>query len=221
MDYNYIKRYKPEDIELESGKKYVIRQCLMIAIVGIGLSMLYNKIDESKQFWAVLVLSLMAILLKLDSQYWLIKSENDVLFIKLGLTKCRIPFKDLIDIKMITRVGGRVPRRTYKIIRITYKKDERMKQLELFLNKNSPVNEVIKFIDKFSEYRIDDTYLDIRTQEEEKELEKILGKALWTNDIRYVEPKKLMIIVISTVVITTGIILYFWLIPRIIECNNY
>jgi len=43
---------------------------------------------------------------------------------------------------------------------------------------------------------------------------------LWSNDIEYIESKKLIKIIIGTVVITTGIILCF-LIPYVIKCNSY
>lgn len=229
MDYDYIRKYKLEDVQLKSSRKYFIITSFIIGIVEIVLLIGFRT--EPVQFWSVIAIGFMIISLQLYSEVWSIKTENESLNVKLGITQYTIPFRDFINIKLIKRRGKRRGNYDYsyyydEILQIIYKKNNRMKRLELTTYKNSFTNvklineyEVIEFINKFSKEE-KDGYLDIRTQEEEKELEEMLSKLLWTNELEYIEQKKVVIVIISTVVITIGIILCF-LIPYIIKCNSY
>ena len=122
-----------------------------------------------------------------------------------------------------------------KILQIEYKKDNKIRYIDLcykksiwiLMNKCNIVleseTEILELKDKFStdeSLEEKDGYFNIRTQEEEKELEDMLKTKLWGNNIKFIERKKITIVIIITVTITIGIILCF-LIPYAIKCNSY
>lgn len=224
----YIRKYKIGDIQLKSSRKNIIITNLIIGIVVIVLLIAY--ITEPVRFFGVIGLGLLIISLICNTEIWSVKTENNILFVKTGLTRYIIPFKDLIDIKLIKRRNFNSNEYT-EILQIKYRKNNKIRYIELtYVRALGPlfyiklVNEdkIIAFTDKFSTNRFSeekDGYLNIRTQEEEKELEELLSNLLWNKDLQDIEPKKVTIIIISTIIITIGIILCF-LIPYIIECSS-
>ena len=112
-----------------------------------------------------------------------------------------------------------------KILQIEYKKDNKIRYIDLcykksiwiLMNKCNIVleseTEILELKDKFS--------TDESLEEKDfKELEDMLKTKLWGNNIKYIERKKITIVIIITVTITIGIILCF-LIPYAIKCNSY
>lgn len=215
---DYIRKYKARDIELKSSKKYIIITSIIVGILTIALLIGFR--EDPGKFWGTVGISIMIFALAFDTEYWSIENENDILKIKRGVVKIVIPFKNLINVDAITISNeGHVTRK----LQILYRKNNRIKRMELTYRirfiRIANEGEVRLFIDTFSEEE-KEGYLDIRTKEEEIELEEVLNKQLWSNELQYIEPKKIAIVLISTVVITIGIILCF-LIPYIIQCNNY
>ncbi len=214
----YIRKYKARDIKLKSSKKYIIITSIIVGILTIALLMGFR--EDPVKFWGTIGISIMIFALTFDAEYWSIENENHILKIKRGVVKIVIPFENLVNVDVIIRRNeGHVTRK----LQILYRKNNRIKRIELIYRirfiRIANEGEVRLFMDTFSEEE-KDGYLDIRTKEEEIELEEVLKKQLWSNELRYIEPKKIAIVLIITVVITIGIILCF-LIPYIIQCNNY
>lgn len=214
----YIRKYKARDIKLKSSKKYIIITSIIIGILTIALLIGFR--EDPVKFWGTIGISIMIFALTFDAEYWSIENENHILKIKRGIVKIVIPFENLVNVDVIIRRNeGHVTRK----LQILYRKNNRIKRIELIYRirfiRIANEGEVRLFMDTFSEEE-KDGYLDIRTKEEEIELEEVLKKQLWSNELRYIEPKKIAIVLIITVVITIGIILCF-LIPYIIQCNNY
>lgn len=214
----YIRKYKARDIKLKSSKKYIIITSIIVGILTIALLIGFR--EDPVKFWGTIGISIMIFALTFDAEYWSIENENHILKIKRGVVKIVIPFENLVNVDVIIRRNeGHVTRK----LQILYRKNNRIKRIELIYRirfiRIANEGEVRLFMDTFSEEE-KDGYLDIRTKEEEIELEEVLKKQLWSNELRYIEPKKIAIVLIITVVITIGIILCF-LIPYIIQCNNY
>ncbi len=215
---DYIRKYKERDIKLKTSEKYIIITSIIVGILTIALLIGFR--EEPGKFWGTAGISIMILALAFDAEYWSIENENDILKIKRGVVKIVIPFKNLVNVDSITISNeGHITRK----LQILYRKNNRIKRMELTYRSGfiriANEGEVRLFINTFSEEE-KEGYLDIRTKEEEIELEEVLNKQLWGNELQYIEPKKIAIVLISTVVITIGIILCF-LIPYIIQCNNY
>ena len=130
MDYDYIRKYKLEDVQLKSSRKYFIITSFIIGIVEIVLLIGFRT--EPVQFWSVIAIGFMIISLQLYSEVWSIKTENESLNVKLGITQYTIPFRDFINIKLIKRRGKRRGNYDY-----SYYYDEILKEHDAEYNYNN------------------------------------------------------------------------------------
>lgn len=224
-----IRKSKDVDIQIQSSRKQVRIQCVffvlllcMIICSIILVTASDDNVGKPKSLYSIFILILILFCFDLYRIDWSLKTKNHILFIKKWIFKYEIPFRDLIDIKDDWWWSDSFKR---EFLDIKYKKGNKMKFLKIdylwktpflkfeYMNKNK-ITEFINIFFRCGEL-IDDKkennillpdYKNIRTKEEEKELDD------WLNKRNNNEEK---IIWLCICILSIGFIAFLWYIFKI------
>lgn len=197
---NIIRKYKDKVINLQSSRKLVriesIIYCIII-IMTICTIILCIKTNhpEGQGLWGIAVIIIGLFCFYLYKTDWSVKNANNILYVRKWIFTHEIPYKDLIDIKQSSELIHRSNFHWYEYLSITYKKGKKIKQIKMDYLSDAPFfkfeyvkeSQIIEFINTFlkSGELIENNkesnvllseYKNIRTEQEEKEIDNILNK---------------------------------------------
>ena len=188
---NIIRKYKDVDMQMQSSRKQVKIQCIffiLILCMIIWAILLFNVNDNhigKPSLYPCLIVWLVFFCFILYNIDWTIKTGNDTLFIKRWIFKYNIPYRDLLDIQSKWWWDKDNVKRYFLEIRylqIDYflktpflkfeymNKDNIIEFINIFLKGGEPIEGVKESNVLLSEYK------DIRTKQEEKEIDDFLNK---------------------------------------------
>lgn len=201
-----IRKYKDKGIKIQSSRKLVaikwILFCMVVILIIWTNILIASSSGETKSLHAILIVMIILFCIDLYQTDWLLKTKNNILFVRKWIFKYKIPFRELIDIEDKWWWHNNYKR---NFLEIKYKKGNNIKNIQInYLIKvhfikweYAKKDEVIELINIF--FRggelIEDReetnillseYKDIRTEQEEKEIDDLLnkkqkneGKVIW------------------------------------------
>ena len=219
-----IRKYKEGDIKIQSSRKNVTIKWIFfcVAIIMIWIIILISFCSsETKSLPVLLIFMIILLGINLYQRDWSIETKDKILIVRRCIFKYKIPFRDLIDIEDDWWWHSKYH---YKrnFLKIKYKKGNNIKNIQIdyliediFIKweyaKKSEVTELINIFFRGGELIEDkertnlllSEYKDIRTEQEEKEIDDLLNKKQKTEE-------KVIWLLICTLVI--GFIAFIWFI---------
>lgn len=220
-----IRKYKDRDIKIQSSRKLVtikwILFCTVIIMIIWTNILITSNSGETKSLYAILILMITLFCIDLYQRDWLIETKDNILFVRRWIFKYKIPFRDLIDIEDDWWWHSKYH---YKrnFLKIKYKKGNNIKNIQIdyliediFIKweyaEKSEVTELINIFFRCGELIEDreetnillSEYKDIRTEQEEKEIDDLLNKK------QKIEGKVIWILICALVI---GFIAFIWFI---------
>lgn len=218
-----IRKYKDRDIKIQSSRKIVaikwILFCTVIIMIIWTNILITSSSVETKSLHAILILMITLLCIDLYQTDWLLKTKENILIVRKWIFKYKIPFRELIDIEDKWWWHDNLKR---NFLEIKYKKGNNIKNIQIdylikvpFIKweyaKKSEVTELINIFFKGGELIEDreetnlllSEYKDIRTEQEEKEIDDLLNKK------QKIEEKVIWILICVLVI---GFISFIWFI---------
>ena len=232
---NIIRKYKDRVINIQSSRILVRIQTIIyfiIIIMTIYASILGIKTNTSgaQELWKLAIIMIGLFVLFLYQKDWSVKNENNILYVRKWIFTYKIPYKDLIDIKQIESSIFRRDFHSCEYLIIIYKKGKKLKLIEieyLFKFEYVKKSQIMEFINTFFksveliENRKESNplltdYKNIRTEQEEKEIDNMLNLEKKIEKMEKVNEEKAIWIGICAFVILFIIFVLF----IIKACNN-
>lgn len=219
-----IRKYKDRDIKIQSSRKNVaikwIFFCVAIIMIWTIIIISFGS-GETKSLPVLSILMMILLGIDLYQTDWLLKTKDNILFVRRWIFKYKIPFRELIDIEDDWWWNEKYKyKRNFLVIQ--YKKGKRIKNIQIdylieeaFIKreyaKKSEITELINIFFRGGELIENrektnillSEYKDIRTEQEEKEIDDLLNKK------KKIEGKVIWILICALII---GFIAFIWFI---------